>query len=117
MQTLYHKTLNLRCKLRQIVNPQRLLDVRHTVDHLFESIVSEQLVLLLLEILAERVVFVAADDLVKRGEEHGILAGFVGAVHAEKRGHRVAELAALVAVAKGFEIRVAKRYVGELSAA
>src|SRR2546428_13835148 len=49
-------------ELGQVVDSQSLFDVRHAVHHFLESVVAEELVLLLLELLAERVELVPRDD-------------------------------------------------------
>src|SRR5438874_13202381 len=60
---------NPRVELGEVVNRQRLLDVRHPVHHLLETVLAEQLVLLLLELFAEGVVLVPADDPADRRSE------------------------------------------------
>ena len=58
----------------------------------------EELILLLLELLAQRVVLVLGDELVERGEQHRILVSLVRFVHVDERKQRRAELRPLFRV-------------------
>jgi hypothetical protein len=57
-----------RGELCEIVNAKRLLDRRHSVHHLFEAVFAEELMLLLLELLAKRSELLLRDDSPQRGE-------------------------------------------------
>src|SRR5947209_1513340 len=55
----------LRRELVQLVDPQLLLDLGHLVHRLLEPLVAEEAVLLLLELVAQRVHLLLAQDLVQ----------------------------------------------------
>src|SRR5262249_7141833 len=89
-----------RREARQVVDAERLLEARDVRDGVLEAVVAEERVLAFLELLAQLVVGLAAEELAEGGEEHGVLARGVRAVHALEGAQRAREL---VAVAVGGE--------------
>src|SRR5262249_40878980 len=72
-------------ELGEVVDAQLLLEGGDLLDGLLKALVAEQPVFLLLELLAEFAEPLRRDDLVQGREQHGILASFVRAVHANER--------------------------------
>src|SRR5205814_2880881 len=60
-------------ELRQIVDPQRLLDARHLIHLSFESFFAEEVVLALFEAVAQPPVLALAGQLAESGKELGVL--------------------------------------------
>ncbi len=67
-------------ELRQIVDAKGLLDRGDPVNHRFEAVLTEQRVLLLLELLAQRAELLSRDDRPQSGKQHDVL------VHIDERG-------------------------------
>src|SRR5206468_7925399 len=96
-----HSTLNIRRKLGEIVNAEAFLDSGHLIHHLLKSILAEELVFLLLEILTQRIEFMRRNDLSKSWKENSVLASFMRIVHADELLHGSNELHPLRFVPKG----------------
>src|SRR5262245_24257922 len=79
-------------ELGEVVDAELLLDGGDLLDGLLEALLAEQLVLLLLELLAEFLEPLRRDDLVQGRKQHGVLAGLVRAVHANERLARADDL-------------------------
>src|SRR6266581_691572 len=71
-------------KLAKFVNPKLLLYFLHTRHHAFKPLLTEELMLSLLEILPQRVIFIARNDLVQRRKENSILSCFMRRIHPDK---------------------------------
>src|SRR5438552_691598 len=71
-------------KLAKIVNLKLLLYLLHTRHHAFKPLLAEELMLSLLEVLPQRVIFIARNDLVQRRKENSILSCFMRRIHPDK---------------------------------
>src|SRR5207244_9782683 len=71
-------------ELAKIVNPKLLLYLLHTRHHAFKPLLAEELMLSLLEVLPQRVIFIARNDLVQRRKENSILSCFMRRIHSDK---------------------------------
>src|SRR6266566_2311416 len=71
-------------ELAKIVNPKLLLYFLHTRHHAFKPLLAEELMLSLLEVLPQRVIFIARNDLVQRRKENSILSCFMRRIHPDK---------------------------------
>src|SRR5437773_11031405 len=76
---------SLRREVREVVDAQLFLDGRDLFHCFLESFLAEQAVLFFFELLAEILDLLGRHDFVQGGEEHGVLAGLVRAVHADER--------------------------------
>src|SRR6266508_171698 len=100
-----------RSELSEVVDPELLLDTGDAVHHLLEAVRAEELVLLVLELLAQGVVLVAADDLAEGGKENRVLPSLVRAVHPDEAFERVRQELALARIADRLESREMQRRV------
>ena len=71
-------------KLRQIIQTQSFFEARHLVYHLEKTVFSKQLVFLLLEVLAERRVFVFGNDGAESGKQDRVLTRLMRPVHVQE---------------------------------
>src|SRR5262249_53225751 len=99
-------------ELGEVVDAELLLDGRDLLD----ALLAEQLVLLLLELLAEFLEALRRDDLVQGRKQHGVLAGLVRAVHANERLARADDLPAGVLLSELVAHGVAQDHVRHLPA-
>src|SRR5215472_8500790 len=89
-----------RRELGEIVNADHLLEAGDAVGHLLESVLAEQAMLLILEVLGHGLVLVARDDFLQLWKQVGILARRVRSVHRDERPHGGDQFTSLVVVAK-----------------
>src|SRR6516165_303954 len=108
------KESNLRREFRQVVDAEFLLDFGHLIDDFEEAVIAEEFVFLLFEFLAKRVEFVGRDDAAEGGEEDGVLAGFMGAIHADELPHGISQPATVIRVSQALHRRKSKRDVRQL---
>lgn len=69
----------------EIVNPELFLDFHYFSDDVLKTALAEEVVLSFLELLAELFDILVRNNFVERREEHGILARFMWAIHANER--------------------------------
>src|SRR5207249_5549443 len=95
-------------ELPEVVDPETLLQARDLVDHRLEAVLAEQFVLLLFEVLAKRRVFVLADDLSERREQHRVFTSLMWPIHPIELANGCDQLRALARVLdvlRGGELR------------
>src|SRR5260221_11803453 len=102
-------------ELREVLDPEALLDGVDLRDGVLEAVLAEDLVLAALEVLAEGVVLRPAHEVVQSWEEDGVLARGVGLVHADEREEQRAELASLRRILGGRGHREALHALSHLS--
>src|SRR5207245_6881763 len=73
-----------RCEAGEVVEADLLFEARDVLHDFLETVGAEEIVLLLFELLPQGVELLCADDAVQGGEEDGVLAHFVRAVHADE---------------------------------
>src|SRR3990172_7042364 len=81
-----------RCELSEVINAELVLQTRHLVHHLFKAIFAKQLMLLVLELLTQRVIFIGCDNLTKRGEQDRVLARGMRPIHPNELPQRLVQL-------------------------
>ena len=67
--------------MAEIVDTQLFLYVGNFGDHRLEAVLAEKLVFVVLKFFPQRVIFMTGYELPECGEQHGVLAGLVRAVH------------------------------------
>src|SRR5437868_12840126 len=92
-------------ELVQVGQPELFLQLGHMRHRALEPFVAELLFLLVLELLAHLVVRRFTDQVVERGEEHGVLARRVRPVHAVEDAQELRELLSVAAVAQLHDVR------------
>src|SRR5207248_10117413 len=92
-------------ELAQIVDPELLLDFADLLHFAFESFFAEQLVLFGLELLAQGVEFVLANDAAQRRKQNRVLARFVRAIHANELLNAGGQPSAIAVIGKRLRFR------------
>src|SRR5436853_7702439 len=85
-------------ELREIVDSDLLLEAGDPLRHHFETILAEQLMLLLLEIFGHGIVFVRGHQASQQRKQVGVLARGVRAVHRDERLDRIDQSLSIVAI-------------------
>ena len=79
--------LCLRCKLREVVEPDLLLKLGHLGDGLLETVLAEMLMFALLHLFADGIELMAGDDVAELRKQYGILMRRVRPVHRDECLH------------------------------
>src|SRR5512143_746679 len=90
-----------RRELRQLVDTEASLDPGDFLDHLLETVLAEEPVLLLFELLAERRIFVSRDDPADGRKEHRVLPSFVRPIHLDELPQRRSEAVPVATISEG----------------
>lgn len=76
----------------EVADVEGRLEPRDLRDVVLEPVLAEELMLLVLELLAELVIGAAPDDVAEGREEHGVLARRVRTIHAHKGSEHLRQL-------------------------
>src|SRR5579871_248625 len=90
-----------RRELVKIIDPDRLFEIRDTIDDLFKSLRPEMPALFHLELLRHRIILVGRHKTTQLWKEVGVLTGGMGTIHRNERLHRGYESVAVILIATG----------------
>jgi len=100
-ETCARPSTSSRSELVEIENAERFFEIPDLGDGLLEAVLTERLMLLLLELLAQASVFLLTDELVKGWKEDGVFARLVRTVHPDELPERSRESGAVSGVGGG----------------